>query len=1043
MLGLNIEVSSVCGVLAAMGILLPGNDIAASALVPLNESKNKSIKRHSRNGVKVVLKTDDKDTEKSTDKSADKDKISSKSVSTDSGSISDSVNMTATATASSSSSSSSVISNMSSNMVISDVVLTVGTVTGSSAVTVNKNDITSSVTEGGTESNADKDKESAVMMDVVEDVQGADVTVRSNSAVVEMISEVSCSVDDAVVKSSSDSTTQNVCQGNHTDSSSSKNSHDNSNNNSSSSSSTGGVSGVACGNDDCVSLLPHTHNESSSSVSATVSMDVVETPHHSSIFLHKTDLSSICTDTASDSSGAISERMEERSVSQSQNSVSELHDKMSSSELKDFGVLLSESGVKEGIVKVEKVVTVPVAVAVEHVTIPTMTEDVKMDVDNEIETETEVESDEENGNDSSDNAGEGVLEFLEKRWGDLLLNYLKEEEVRSKLRIQQENAFAAAAAAAGAATTTLANTTTATAVVPSSFSRQISTDIIDVDDLKYMGGIPTNPSHNTVHTNNNTHGLENGNMSGNGTVGGGVGNVIDQNPDPLFEYSTTFSPTNDISNSLFLFAPGELEDAFPATPILTLSPIIINNMLTVANPVPSIPDITFPTLKGNSTADISYKAQNNTIVQPVKSENETENGIETVSVPFTRNKMDTENDGNTDEMKDIQNDQMIINEESNSSDENFSNLLQSTIVDTFLEKSDGNHFIPSSKEIPIFPSTFSTENGIGEEKNEISDFECVFSTTPGSSFYEIDSKNMSIESKVQNEESYRDLISSFLHDNSENDNIEINNENGNNNNNSNNNDTIINGNHNNHITSIIDNNISKIISDSKIPCNTILKNGKNAAKRTSNQRLWKINPSLFPKQSKQFQTHTTKTNLINTNTTMTEFYNNGISSENGKISNGIKQETVHNREESKNENVNDMSIKKEICTKSENIVSTYACVPAHSETVNGNLHINGNGNGNGNGTTTLINKDVVMTVEGKNESEKVIVNSKHKKSSNSIKEKKKILKSSKELKKVLMEPENVLSGWMDACYEEACAAELEESIIRRCVCVCVSVCLYE
>ena len=1037
MLGLNIEVSSVCGVLAAMGILLPGNDIAASALVPLNEPKNKSIKRHSRNGVKVVLKTDDKDTDKSADKSADKDKISSKSVNTESGSISDSVDVTAAA---SSSSSSYVISNMSSNMVIGDAVSTVAS--SSSSLTVNKNDTASSVTEGQSETAAEKDKESVVIMDVVddvtEDVEGADVTVRSNSAVVEMISEVSCSVDDAVVRSSSDSTTQIVCQGNHTDAISSKNSHDNSNNNnSSSSSSTGGVSGVVRGNDDCVSLLPHTHNESSSSVSATVSMDVVETPHHSSIFLHKTDLSSICTDTASDSSGAISERMEERSLSQSQNSVSELHDKMSSSELKDFGVLLSEGGVKEGSMKVEKAVTVAVTVAAEHVTIPTMTEDIKMDVENDIETETEVESDEENGNDSSDNAGEGVLEFLEKRWGDLLLNYLKEEEVRSKLRIQQENAFAAAASAAATAATVTTTTTAgaATAGVPTSFSRQISTDIIDVDDLKYMGGIPTNPIHSTVHTNTHSHGLENGN--GNGSVGGG--GVIDQNPDPLFEYSTTFSPTNDISNSLFLFAPGELEDAFPATPILTLSPIIINNMLTVANPVSNIPDITFPLLKGNSTADISYKAQNISTVQPVRTVNENE----IVSVPFIRNKMDTENDGNTDEIKEIQIEQMIINEESNSSDENFSNLLQSTIVDTFLEKGDGNHFIPTSKDMPIFPSTFSTESGVGgEEKNEITDFECVFSTTPGSSFYEIDSKNMSIESKVQNEESYRDLISSFLPDNSESDNIEINNENGNNNynnNNNNNNDMIINGNHNNNITSIIVSNIPKIISDSKIPCNTILKNCKNAAKRTSNQRLWKINPSLFPKQSKQFQTHTIKTNLINTNLTMTEFYNNGISSENGKISNGIKNETVHNKEESKNENVNDLSIKKEICTKSENIVSTYACVPAHSETVNGNLHINGNGNGNGNGAMTLIKKDVVMTIDGKNESGKIIVNSNHKKPSHSIKEKKKILKSSKELKKVLMEPENVLSAWMDACYEEACATELEESIIRRCVCVCVCV----
>ena len=1015
MLGLNIEVSSVCGVLAAMGILLPGNDIAASALVPLNESKNKSIKRHSRNGVKVVLKTEDKDTDKSGDRSTDKDKISSKSVSTDSGSIPDSVEMNATA---SSSSSSSASSNMSSNVVIGDAVSTVATVTSSSAVTGNWNDNTLSVEGGVTETAADK--ESDFMMDVVEDVQDVDVTVRSNSAVVEMISEVSCSVDDEVVKSSSDSTAQIVCQGHYTDASNSESSHDNINNNSRSSSSAGDVSsGGVSGNDDCVSLLPHTHDDSSSSVSATVSMDVVETPHQSSLLLHKTDLSSICTDTASDSSGAINERIEERSLTQSQNSVSELHDIMSSFELKDFGVLLSEGGVKEGSVEVENAV---VTVDVDHITIPTTTVDVKMEVDNEIETESEVESDVENGNDSSENAGEGVLEFLEKRWGDLLLNYMKDEEVRSKLRIQQENAFAAAAAATTATTTTTVGAGAVTSI-PSSFSRQISTDIVDVDDLKYMGGIPTNPGHSTAHTNTHTHGLENDSGSGNGNGS----SVIDQNPDPLFEYSTTFSPTNDISNSLFLFAPGELEDAFPATPILTLSPIIINNMLTIPNPASSIPDIAFPTLKGNSTADISYKAQNNTIAQPVKAEYV--NGSEIVSVPFVRNKMDTENDGNTDQLEENQNEEIIINEESNSSDEIFSNLLQSTIVDTFLDKGDGNHFIPSSKEMPIFTSTFSTENGIGEEKNEINDFECVFSTTPGSSFYEIDSKNMSIESKVQNEESYRDLISSFLPDNSENDNIEINNENGNGNNYNNNNDMIINGNHNSDVTSNIDNSISKIISDSKIPCNTILKNSKNAAKRTSNQRLWKINPSLFPKQSKQLPTMITKTNLINTNTMM-EFYNNGIGSENGKISNGTKHEIVHEKEDSKNENANDLSIKKETCTKSENITaSTYACVPAHSETVNGNLHTNGNGND----ATALINKDVVMTIEGKNGSEKIIVNSNHKKPSNSMKEKKKILKSSKELKKVLMEPENVLSAWMDACYEEACATELEESIIRRCV----------
>ena len=43
-LGLNIEVSAVCGVLAAIGILVPGNDIAASALLPLQDIKVKSTK---------------------------------------------------------------------------------------------------------------------------------------------------------------------------------------------------------------------------------------------------------------------------------------------------------------------------------------------------------------------------------------------------------------------------------------------------------------------------------------------------------------------------------------------------------------------------------------------------------------------------------------------------------------------------------------------------------------------------------------------------------------------------------------------------------------------------------------------------------------------------------------------------------------------------------------------------------------------------------------------------------------------------------------
>ena len=39
----------MCGVLAAMGVLVPGNDIAASALIPLIDVKNKASKNMTKN----------------------------------------------------------------------------------------------------------------------------------------------------------------------------------------------------------------------------------------------------------------------------------------------------------------------------------------------------------------------------------------------------------------------------------------------------------------------------------------------------------------------------------------------------------------------------------------------------------------------------------------------------------------------------------------------------------------------------------------------------------------------------------------------------------------------------------------------------------------------------------------------------------------------------------------------------------------------------------------------------------------------------------
>ena len=680
----------MCGVLAAMGILLPGNDIAASALVPLNESKNKSMKRHSRNGVKVIPKTEDKE------KDTDKDKNSSKSVSAGSGSIPDSLVIIAPTSSSSSSSSSSSLSSSSSSSTssslvsssivnISDVVAASITMpapsSSSSAVVEMKSDTLLSQPDGETETETATDRESVIMTDTAVDMHEADVITSSSPAVIEMISEVTYIVKDNALAGVmgieiSDSTKHEdlsspvisltatvtassiVCQGHDIDTIDKNNISTNNtiDINSSDSSSSGigsGNSDSDGSNDDCVRLLPCTNKDISSTVSATVSMDVSEVPLSSSLFLHKTDIASICTDTASDGSGAISDRVEEchHSVAGSQDKM------MSVTELADSSLSINDSTAggddvkveKEGSVKVEEdAVTITVDVANLSPALTMTTEDVKMDVDIEIETETEVESDEDNGDNDNEHASEGVLEFLEKRWGDLLLNYLKEEEVRSKLRIQQESAFAAAAAAAAA-------TAAAVAVnISTTFSRQIETDIVDVDDdLKFLTeGVTSSTNHST--------GLNNGMTNGIGIVtGNGDGSL--QTVDPLFEYSTTFSPTNDISNSLFLFAPGELEDAFPATPILTLSPIIIGDLLSVVTTadVVNSANITFPLLKGNSMADISFAAHNNSTLLASKLQNNSK-------IDSTLNGMDIEENGNNssgdDTEKKNQNDGMIINE---------------------------------------------------------------------------------------------------------------------------------------------------------------------------------------------------------------------------------------------------------------------------------------------------------------------------------------------------------------------------------------------
>ena len=72
----------------------------------------------------------------------------------------------------------------------------------------------------------------------------------------------------------------------------------------------------------------------------------------------------------------------------------------------------------------------------EKVDITNNTNNASSTINDEFDQKHDINTDMDN---DPDNNCDGVLELLEKRWGTILRNYLKEEEIRSKIRILQEN----------------------------------------------------------------------------------------------------------------------------------------------------------------------------------------------------------------------------------------------------------------------------------------------------------------------------------------------------------------------------------------------------------------------------------------------------------------------------------------------------------------------------------------------------------------------------------------------------------------------------
>jgi hypothetical protein len=901
----------VCGVLAAMGILLPGNDIAASALIPLIDTKNKVVKATVKNVNKITVKNGEKPTVK----------ISSE--------------------------------------VVGEVVEAVSNGAVSSVATLTVSDVLTD--ESGSVNGIGREADG--------DVVGLNGTAVHDHA-----------VSTAVTIDKSDGTSvamSGVCVTEECTAVSAKDSREKEKENGCSAISTKTEGMDIEANADNNSESSHSHDVGSHTNGSDLNMKTGIS--EAEAVAETEDTSMDVTVIFEDSSNGVPSDDGEIVMSETTAVIPDI-----AIEKIEMKIKLQENGEELPAGKEEKGAILAVLKDSDVSSIVKIERDngreIEVEKEVEVKDENETESDTDDGDTLDPQPNEGVLEFLERRWGDLLQNYLKEEELRSKLRILQEN-IAAAAAQANICAPSFPTTSAFGANPPAfnpvttSFPLSINTDL----------------------------------GNGIGKYGDGIQDANNPHTDLSLDYSG-YSPSN-MSTSLFLFGSEELEDSYPVSPALLLSPTVA---LSIAKAHATMSNSQFFPETESSEAEASKADTSHNI--------ENHGNIEM--------EITSENNENKESSSSLNgNDNVIVNEESNTSDENFSILMQSSLADDF---SPEYQDIPKQG-ITTFPN--SPANGISGGNGG---FEGVFSSNPGSSFFELNNNgNSSAELKIENEDSYNDAILNFLSgDNTAAGDTSCGsagitpsaplsglvslsgNEAISNTGNAdtaavfdatsiNNNISSINNNDNSNISTNTNNNSSSSSSRA---------GSKSTAKRTSNQRLWKINPYLFPSQTQLFA-----------------FSDH----ENDKSTEG--------------ENAAVVSCSK-VTVKSETDYST-ALETINEEITDGNTQVKSPvppanlSEVNTNGTTTLqklfdidtenLNRETnIVTCESINNFNTM----KNVKINNNLKNNHKVepsygkkisSRSSKELKLLLSNPEKVLSAWMNASHEEVCALELEESIIRR------------
>ena len=423
-------------------------------------------------------------------------------------------------------------------------------------------------------------------------------------------------------------------------------------------------------------------------------------------------------------------------------------------------------------------------------------EDIDICVDEEIA----------NLNDTSD----GILEFLDDRWGVLLANYLKDEEIRSKLRLIQESTAAAAAALAAPSITVSADRN----ICPSSSFKSL------------------NPLSLTINTdmNQSNEEMDIENINNNGENEMNVDEMDKNKNSSYYEYSSSYSPSNDMSSSLLFFSSNELEDVFqentdvplscsPLDTSALLMPLTSSLLTSSLSPSPStfrsLPHSTdvpssasvsaalhsltapslisfsapllsslpsLPQLNSIDSAEMRLNIQSEATdlghrqrqTEEIKYE-EITNSVSNSSIQTGDNIQKDRNnlDSNVTDIKYFDRNDIIIsgkeektfhNDFNTSNNLNFSLHLPSQIGSfngNFNQKDNLSRYVPKGE--IIFSSSYPVANGQNEKNIEINDFDSAFLNSGANSFFDISNGN-SPKSRIENEESYRDVISSFLSD---------------------------------------------------------------------------------------------------------------------------------------------------------------------------------------------------------------------------------------------------------------------------------------